>query len=106
MPTYEYRCNACNDEIQIFHGINESAKRKCPSCGKLKLVRLISGGGGIIFKGSGFYETDYKRKGEKRDDKPTTDAPKKSETKKETSTKSDTPKTEKKATPSKAKKEK
>lgn len=60
MPTYDYRCEACGHELEIFHSMTESAKRKCPACGKLKLVRLIGTGGGIIFKGSGFYETDYR----------------------------------------------
>jgi putative FmdB family regulatory protein len=61
MPTYEYRCEACRHEFEIFHSITENALRKCPKCGKLKLRRLIGSGSGIIFKGSGFYETDYKR---------------------------------------------
>ncbi len=62
MPTYEYRCNACSHEFETIHSITAGALRKCPSCGKLKLERLISRGGGIIFKGSGFYETDYRSK--------------------------------------------
>ena len=62
MPTYEYRCNACDHEFETIHSITAGALRKCPACGKLKLERLISRGGGIIFKGSGFYETDYRSK--------------------------------------------
>lgn len=61
MPTYDYECDACGEKHEFFHGMKET-KRKCPSCGKHKLRRLFSGGAGIIFKGSGFYETDYKRK--------------------------------------------
>jgi putative FmdB family regulatory protein len=61
MPTYDYRCNACGHEFETMHGMTAPVLRKCPKCGKLKLERLISGGAGVIFKGSGFYETDYKR---------------------------------------------
>ena len=61
MPTYEYRCNACGHEFETMHGMTAPVLRKCPKCARLKLERLISGGAGVIFKGSGFYETDYKR---------------------------------------------
>ncbi len=61
MPTYDYRCDACGHEMDQFQGIKEAALKKCPSCGKNRLRRLIGSGAGIIFKGSGFYETDYKR---------------------------------------------
>jgi putative FmdB family regulatory protein len=60
MPTYEYRCGACGKSLEIFHSISEAPKRKCPSCGKPKLERQISAGAGILFKGSGFYQTDYR----------------------------------------------
>jgi len=60
MPTYDYRCDACGHELELFQSITESPKRKCPKCGKLKLQRVIGTGAGIIFKGSGFYETDYR----------------------------------------------
>ena len=62
MPTYDYRCQACGHEFEMFQQMSEGPARKCPGCGKLKLRRLMGAGGGIIFKGSGFYETDYKRK--------------------------------------------
>ncbi len=65
MPTYVYECEACSHSFEYFQGINSKRKRKCPECGKPKLVRLISKGAGIIFKGAGFYETDYKRKNKK-----------------------------------------
>ena len=67
MPTYDYRCDACGHELEIFHSMTEAPKRKCPECGKLKLVRQIGAGGGVIFKGSGFYETDYRSESYKRD---------------------------------------
>ena len=61
MPTYEYECRACGHAFETMHSMTAPVLRKCPKCGKLKLERLISGGAGVIFKGSGFYETDYKR---------------------------------------------
>ena len=60
MPTYDYDCKACGAELEIFQSITESPKRKCPECGKLKLSRRIGSGAGILFKGGGFYETDYR----------------------------------------------
>jgi putative FmdB family regulatory protein len=60
MPTYEYECKACKHEFEIFQSMKDDALTKCPECGKDKLRRLIGTGAGIIFKGSGFYETDYR----------------------------------------------
>lgn len=60
MPTYDYVCDACNHEFELFQSITASAKRKCPECGKLKLRRLFGTGAAIVFKGSGFYQTDYR----------------------------------------------
>ena len=60
MPTYDYRCKACGHELEIFHSMTDAPRRKCPDCGALKLERLIGAGGGILFKGGGFYETDYR----------------------------------------------
>jgi putative FmdB family regulatory protein len=60
MPTYEYRCEHCRHELEMFQNISESPKKKCPRCGKLKLRRKIGGGAGFLFKGSGFYLTDYR----------------------------------------------
>jgi len=60
MPTYDYRCDNCGHEFEAFESMSASPKRKCPECGKLKLKRLIGTGAGVIFKGSGFYETDYR----------------------------------------------
>ena len=65
MPTYEYACDACGYQFETFQSITARALRKCPQCGKLKLSRLIGTGAGIIFKGSGFYETDYRSEGYK-----------------------------------------
>jgi putative FmdB family regulatory protein len=60
MPTYDYECDACQYKFELFQSITASVKRKCPECGKPKLRRLIGGGAGFLFKGSGFYITDYR----------------------------------------------
>ena len=60
MPTYEYRCENCGHEFEQFQSITASPLRKCSSCDKMTLKRLIGAGSGIIFKGSGFYQTDYR----------------------------------------------
>jgi putative FmdB family regulatory protein len=60
MPTYEYQCDACGNKFERFQSIKSGPIRKCPSCGKNKVRRLISTGAGVIFKGSGFYITDYR----------------------------------------------
>lgn len=60
MPTYRYQCDACGHEMELFQSMSDAPKRKCPACGKSKLQRLIGAGAGVIFKGSGFYETDYR----------------------------------------------
>ncbi|MCC7388245.1 MAG: zinc ribbon domain-containing protein [Phycisphaerales bacterium] len=62
MPTYDYRCGACEHEFELFQSMKDSAKKKCPECGKLALERLIGTGAAVLFKGSGFYETDYRSK--------------------------------------------
>ena len=61
MPTYEYECGKCKKHFDIFQSMKDDAIKKCPECGG-KFHRLIGGGIGIIFKGTGFYETDYKKK--------------------------------------------
>ncbi len=60
MPTYDYQCGACGHTFEQFQSITASPMKKCPGCGKLKLKRLIGTGAGLIFKGDGFYETDYR----------------------------------------------
>lgn len=60
-PTYEYQCAACEHLFEEFQSMSDAPLKKCPECGKRRLVRLLGTGAGIIFKGSGFYETDYKR---------------------------------------------
>ncbi len=60
MPTYDYVCKNCDHEWELFQSMKDNPIRKCPSCGKLKAKRVIGPGAGIIFKGSGFYQTDYR----------------------------------------------
>jgi putative FmdB family regulatory protein len=60
MPTYDYICAACGHALELFQSMSESPKRKCPECRKLKLERQIGMGAAVLFKGSGFYETDYR----------------------------------------------
>jgi putative FmdB family regulatory protein len=62
MPTYEYRCDACGAAFERFQSITAAPVKKCPECGKNKVRRLIGTGAGLIFKGSGFYITDYRDK--------------------------------------------
>ena len=66
MPTYDYVCDACEHAFEVFQSITESPKRKCPECGRQKLRRLIGGGAAIVFKGSGFYKTDYRSESYKK----------------------------------------
>lgn len=66
MPTYEYECDKCKGHFDIFQKMTDEPIKKCPECGG-KAHRLIGLGSGIIFKGSGFYETDYKKKSRKED---------------------------------------
>lgn len=81
MPTYDYECKACGHAFEELQSFSEPPLTKCPKCKKNKLDRLFGGGGAIIFKGSGFYETDYRRAG---------DGKKESEAKPETKTETKT----------------
>jgi putative FmdB family regulatory protein len=62
MPIYEYQCANCGHQLEELQSISEPPLKKCPKCGKDALKKLIGSGGGLIFKGSGFYLTDYKKK--------------------------------------------
>ena len=79
MPTYDYECDACGHTFEKFQPITARAIRKCPECGKRKVRRLIGAGAGVIFKGSGFYQTDYRsasyRKAAEKDKPPSPDKP-------------------------------
>jgi len=77
MPTYQYLCDNCGYEFEKFQSITARPLRKCPECGKNRVKRLIGTGAGVIFKGSGFYQTDYRsesyKKAEKKDKESTTE---------------------------------
>ena len=60
MPTYDYECDACGHRFELYQSITADPERKCPACKKLKLRRLIGTGAAVVFKGSGFYQTDYR----------------------------------------------
>ena len=62
MPTYEYECQKCGCRLEVFQTMSERPLKKCPKCGESQLKRLIGAGGGLLFKGSGFYITDYRSK--------------------------------------------
>ena len=111
MPTYEYKCDACGHAFERFQSITADAIKRCPECGKAKVRRLISTGAGLIFKGSGFYITDYRDKSYTEKAKADTGGgssesktDSKSETKSE-STSAEKPKTEPKPAQKESKKE-
>lgn len=93
MPTYDYQCKSCDHNWEEFQSITAKATKKCPECGKNTAKRVIGPGAGIIFKGSGFYQTDYRsdsyKKGAKAD-KTTQESPK-SESKSEAKSESKPP---------------
>ena len=60
MPTYDYACDACDHAFELFESITAEPQKKCPKCKKNKLRRLFGAGAGVVFKGSGFYQTDYR----------------------------------------------
>jgi putative FmdB family regulatory protein len=104
MPTYDYKCQSCGHAFEELQSFSAPLLTKCPACKKNKLERLFGGGGAIIFKGSGFYETDYRRPGEKKADAaeaPAAAGEAKTETKTETKTEA-APKAEPSAAPKKA----
>jgi putative FmdB family regulatory protein len=88
MPTYDYECDACGHKFELFQSISAPVEKKCPECKKLKLRRLFGTGAAIVFKGSGFYQTDYRSDSYKKaadKDKPSSESKseKKSESKSE-----------------------
>jgi putative FmdB family regulatory protein len=62
MPTYEYVCPKCSHEFELFQSMRDEPLKQCPQCKKSGVKRLVGGGAGLIFKGTGFYITDYKKK--------------------------------------------
>jgi putative FmdB family regulatory protein len=66
MPTYDYVCDGCGHAFELFQSMTDAVKKTCPKCKKQKLRRLIGAGGAIVFKGSGFYKTDYRSESYKK----------------------------------------
>jgi len=103
MPTYNYYCSDCDSHFSYFQKMSEDAKTICEKCeGSIK--RVITGGTGLIFKGSGFYLTDYKNEPKSKVDKDESKTPEKSESKKDGKSESSSNDTEKKSTVKKEKK--
>ncbi len=107
MPTYDYECDACGHKFELFQSISAPVEKKCPECKKMKLRRLFGTGAAVVFKGSGFYQTDYRSDSYKKaaeKDKPSSESKseKKSESKSSDSkSSSDSGKTAKKKSPKK-----
>ena len=78
MPTYEYQCDACEHNFDEFQSIKDKPLKKCPQCGKNKLRRVFGAGAAVLFKGSGFYETDYRSESYKKSAKADQEAAKSS----------------------------
>jgi putative FmdB family regulatory protein len=93
MPTYDYECDACGHTFELFQSISEPVKKKCPECGKPKLRRLFGTGAAVVFKGSGFYQTDYRSESYKKGaekDKPASETKSDAKTESKTESKSST----------------
>ena len=92
MPTYEYECDACNHRFDELQSFSDPVLKKCPACKKSKLRRLFGTGAAVLFKGSGFYETDYRSDAYQKSAKAEQDAAKPAESgTTDTSAKADTP---------------
>ena len=89
MPTYDYECGACKHKRELFQSIKAEPEKKCPECKKKKARRLIGAGAGLIFKGSGFYLTDYRSKSYKDAAKADKSASESASSKSDSGTKSD-----------------
>lgn len=91
MPTYDYECDACGHSFELYQSISAEPEKKCPACGKKKLRRLIGAGAAVVFKGSGFYQTDYRSESYKKSaasDSKSSEGGSKSESKSETKSES------------------
>jgi len=97
MPTYEYKCESCGCKFERFQSITAKPIRRCPKCSKTSVRRLIGLGAGVIFKGSGFYQTDYRSESYKKSAEKEKSATSKDTDKKETKTESKESKSSEKA---------
>jgi putative FmdB family regulatory protein len=79
VPTYEYECDACDHHFEELQGFSDEPLKKCPKCKKPKLRRLFGTGAAVLFKGSGFYQTDYRSESYKAGEKQDSDAAKPAE---------------------------
>jgi putative FmdB family regulatory protein len=79
MPTYDYKCKACDHTFELFQTMTAKHQKKCPACGKLALERLIGTGAALIFKGAGFYQTDYRTESYKKGESAAKESPKPAE---------------------------
>ena len=95
MPTYDYSCTKCGHAWEAFQSMKDEPSKTCPACKKRSAKRMIGAGAGLIFKGTGFYITDYKNKPDKPagGDNPKSDSPK-ADSPKADSSKSDSPKSD------------
>ena len=98
MPTYDYECDGCGHAFELFQTISAPVKRKCPECKKQKLRRLFGTGAAVMFKGSGFYQTDYRsdsyKKAAAADSKSSSESSSKSEGKSESKSSDSSPKSD------------
>ncbi|MCZ2344361.1 MAG: zinc ribbon domain-containing protein [Bacteroidales bacterium] len=99
MPTYDYVCDACQHAFEEWQSFKDEPLTKCPACKKKKLRRLFGGGAAIIFKGSGFYETDYRKDSYKAAEKADKEAQTKADTPSESKTTTSTEGKSESATP-------
>lgn len=70
MPTYDYGCAACGHVFEVFEGLHAVGSRSCPNCGRNRARRRLGTGAGVVFKGAGFYTTDYRRGAAPKEEKP------------------------------------
>ncbi len=96
MPTYEYRCKFCHEITDAFQRMSDEQLVTCPHCGKDGLERIVSGGAGVIYKGEGWYVTDYSKKSSGGKEQAATKTEAKPDTAKTETTKTETPSTESK----------
>ena len=109
MPTYDYECDACGHTFELFQSMSAPVEKKCPECGKPKLRRLFGTGAAVVFKGSGFYQTDYRSDSYKKaaeNDKPASESKSDGKSESKSESKSDTKSSDTQKAPDSGKSEK